>query len=1186
MNLKPDMVRGKKLHALYKTLLVMKVIIILLTTMLFQVSAKSFAQKITLNKQKATLDVIIKEIRNQSGYDFIYNLNLLKTANPVSINVQNAELKDVLDLCFRDQPFSYLLEDGAVIIKEKALMKSIHTAFQGIDVSGKVVDEKGEPLPGAAIKVKNASLSTMTDLNGNFTLKNVSENALLIITYTGFKNQEIAVRNNNFLNVVLEEDQANLEEIVVVGYGVQKKGNLTAAVGIIDEKDIKNRVVTTAAGALQGADPSLNLTFGTGVLDSDYKIDIRGVASVNGGNPLIMADGIEVSLNQINPNDIESVTVLKDASAAAIYGAKASSGVVLITTKKGKNNSGKGEITYNGRYGIAKNTTSTDFITTGFDHVNTINKFYKSYNNVDMLTYSDEEMQMLYDRRNDKTEHQDRPWTVVGSDNKYYYYGNFDWYNYFFNNNRPYQDHSVSLRGGNESTKYYASARGLSQDGMFNIYDDQLKSTSFRANINSEIKPWLRYTGSASYMKSEYKYAGFENEQQTIHSLQSNISSSFLPRNTDGTVVQYVNQLNANSPLGAGHGGFLTANTARNSRGNRFLVLSNQLDANITKDLVLTGSYAYKTTDRLNKHRNMPFNYSREVNNIQTFTSGTIYNAYKEVDYSLNNHNLNVYGTYSKTLNNNHNFRAVVGGQYEDYRDVRLSVDKRDLLSDNLDGFNTATGAATITQNINAFRTLGFFTRVNYDYKGKYLAEVSGRADGTSRFAPSERWGFFPSASLGWRFSEEQFLSSLKNVWDSGKFRFSVGSLGNQQVGYYSYIEEINTSNIMGYTFDGNQRANYSSVSNPISSSLTWETVTTYNLGLDLSFLKSRLNVTADVYRRNTTDMLTQSLTLPAVYGANTPLANAADLRTNGWEFSATWNDSFNLNSQPFKYNVTVGLGDYKTTITKYNNPDKLISDYYEGMTFGDIWGYKVNGLFATDAAAAAYQAAINDKAVNNRVYISKTDNYLRAGDVEFKDLNNDGIINEGSGTVLDSGDKRIIGNSLPRYSYNFRLGANWNGFDVSVFFQGVAKQDWAPASLAYDFWGPYSFPSLSFIHKDFLSNGWTESNQNAYFPRQRGYQSYSAGALGVNTDRYMQNVSYLRLKNLTVGYNLKTNSKVFDRLRVYAAGENLFYWSKLKKHNKTIDPELTNTTSTYNSGSGVGYAYSKTFVFGVDLTF
>lgn len=1034
--------------------------------------------------------------------------------------------------------------------------------------------------------VKGSSNGAVTNLDGEFTILDVDENAVLAISYIGYKTIEIPANSNNLSKIVLYEDNQALEEVVVVGYGVQKKANLTGAVATITAEDINNRPVTSAANALQGADPSVNITFNSGSLDSGYSIDIRGVASVNGGTPLILADGMEVNLSQINPNDIESVSVLKDASAAAIYGAKASSGVILITTKNGKNSQGKVSIQYNGRLGWQKSTTSTDFISTGYDHVNIVNTFYEAYQGKIMAKYTDDDLQMLYDRRNDKTENPERPWTVVGDDGKYYYYANFDWYDYFFKSTRPEQEHNVSFTGGNDKINYFVSGRFLTQDGIFNIYNDKYKNYSFRAKMSAELTSRLRYSVNVNYNMTSYKYAGYYNEQQTIHSLQSNILSSFMPTNPDGSVVQYVNQLSANSPLGAGHAGYLTANQARNTRENRYWILSNQFDYTVTDGLVLTASYAYKQRKRLSKRRSIPFEYSRAEGQFQTFTSGSITDYYQEVHHDIDDHNINVYATYDHLWNKKHNFKAVAGTQYEDYRTTELSVKKNDLLSKSLSSMSVATGEATISQEISAYRTLGFFGRLNYDYEGKYLAEVSGRWDGTSRFSSKDRWGFFPSASVGWRMSQEKFWEPLRSFWTNSKFRFSVGSLGNQQVSNYSYFDKISTDNQMQYTFDGLNKAYYASVSDPISSSLTWETVTTYNWGLDLGFFDNRLNVTADIFIRDTKDMLTTSLTLPSVYGANTPKENCANLRTKGWELYVSWNDQFSLAGKPLRYSISATIGDYKSKITKYNNPDKLISDYYEGMTLGEIWGYKVAGLFASDEDAAAYQAEYNDKAVNGRVYSSKTDNYLRAGDVQFIDLDGDKIISEGSGTVSDPGDKRIIGNSLPRYSYSLRLGANWQGIDISVFFQGVGKQDWYPTTYAYNFWGPYSFPSLSFIHKDFLSDCWSEENPDGYFPRQRGYQSYSGGSLGTVNDRYLQDASYLRLKNLTIGYTIPLSKKILQSVRIYATGENLFYWSALKKHCKTVDPELTNTTSTYNSGSGVGYGYSKSFSVGVDVTF
>lgn len=1144
--------------------------------------------KVTVHFENATLKSVFENLERQSSYVFSYGDEILENQKPVSLDMSDTTVSAVLDAVFKDRNLEYkIVSDKSIIIREKTKSSKPSST---IDISGVVVDQTGEPMIGASVLVKGSKVGVSTDFDGNYTLNNVPADGIITFSYIGFNTVEIKASDSEALkHVILSEDSQILSEVVVVGYGTQKRANLTGAVNTISGDDINNRPVASAAGALQGADPSVNITFNTGSLDSDYAIDIRGVASVNGGTPLVMCDGMEVSLNQINPNDIESISILKDASASAIYGAKASSGVILITTKSGKDSDGKVNVSYNGRFGWRQNTTSTDFIHTGYDHVSIVNQFYEPYQGKLMWGYSDEEMQMLYDRRNDKTEKPERPWAIRNDDGKLRFYANYDWYNYFYRKTRPETEHNVSITGGNQKLNYFVSGRFLSQDGIFNIYKDNYKNYSFRAKLNAQLYSFVRYSANVNFNVTDYKYAGYYDEQMTIHSLQSNINSAVMPRTPEGAVVQYVNTITgANSPLGAGHAGFLTANEARNSRGNKDLVITNQLDFDITKDLVLTASYAYRYRNRINQRRSMPFDYEDKNGVTKTFTSGSIYDYYQELHNNINRHSVNVYATYTHTWKDAHHFTAVGGVQYEDHRNTQLSVKKNDLLSKDLSSFSVATGESTVTQTIAAYRTLGYFTRVNYDYEGKYLFEASGRFDGTSRFAENDRWGFFPSASVGWRMSSEDFWEPLSSFWNNSKLRFSVGSLGNQQVATYAYFDQIYTDKIMtNYTFDGINRANYASVSDPISSNLTWETVTTYNFGLDLNFLNSRLTANADIFIRDTKNMLTESLTLPSVFGAKTPKENCADLRTNGWELYVRWNDGFNLAGKRFNYGISASIGDYKSKITKYNNPDRLISSYYEGMTLGEIWGYKVAGLFASDEAAAEYQSRINDKAVNQRVYNSKKDAYLRAGDVEFIDLDKDNVISEGSGTVDDPGDMRIIGNNLPRYSYSFRTDINYAGFDISAFFQGVGKQDWYPTTYAYDFWGPYSFPSLSFIHKDFMENVWSEENPNAYFPRPRGYASYSGGALGVKNDRYIQDASYLRLKNLTIGYTVPlTSNKVFQSIRFYFSGENLFYWSPMKKYNKTVDPELTNTSSTYNAGSGVGYGFSRSFSIGLDVKF
>ena len=1064
---------------------------------------------------------------------------------------------------------------------------------QNREVSGKVLDANQQPLVGVAVLVDGTTKGVTTSENGTFKIQVPSGEAVLQVTFPDYLPQKVTVPSSrNSITIYLQEDAIMLDATVVIGYGTQKKVNLTGAVATVGSKELENRVTHSLGSMLQGSVAGLNITTSSGKPGSTPAINIRGVNSINSADPLVLIDGVVGDLNRVNPNDVESISVIKDASAAAVYGARAAFGVILVTTKNGSAQDGKATVRYSGRFGWEEATTSTDYENRGYWSVYTVNKFWQADSGTNYVKYNDHDMQQLLARVNDRTEHPDRPWVEVGDDGKYYYYGNFDWYGYFYNRVRSQQEHNLSLSGGTDKVTYYASGRFYQQYGMFNINKDKFNDYAFRTKVSARIAPWLKYSNNTSFDTTDYKYGGHQDYEGTINALQSNICAAFLPYNPDGTIVQYVNQLGKNSPIGAGRGGQMTADRSKNTREKRYLTFSNQFDVTLFKKLVLTAVYDYRQRDNLFKYRNNTFEYSRQQGVVETFTSGSVENSYREIHQTYKGHNVNIYGTYENSWGG-HNLKITAGGQYEDYRSTSLDAKQTDLSSDDIDSFTVATGPITLSQSITAYRTLGFFGRVNYDYKGRYIFEASARGDGSSRFESDHRWGFFPSASAAWRISEESFFTPARDIVDNLKLRLSVGSLGNQQVSDYAYIEQISTDNQMNYTFDGQEKAFYANVTDPLSSGLTWETVTTYDVGLDVGLLNNRLNFTGDYYIRDTKDMLTTSLTLPSVFGANTPKANCADLRTKGWEISLSWQDEFQLAGKPFSYHVSASVGDYITKITKYHNPDRVISDRYEGQTLGEIWGYHAEGLFKTDREAAEYQASIDDKAVNNRVYQNKgpAGNRLRAGDVRFADLDGNNIISEGSGTVDDPGDKRIIGNSLPRYNYSFRLGFNWMGFDISAFFQGIGRRDWYPAAnqASFDFWGPYAFPPTSFIHKDFYSNCWSEDNRNAYFPRPRGYNAYSGGALGEKNDRYLQNLAYLRLKNLTIGYTVPENltRKIgISRARIYFSGENLCYWSPLKKHNKTIDPELAGSSGTNKANSGTGYAYPKTLSIGVDISF
>ncbi|MBQ7622762.1 MAG: TonB-dependent receptor [Bacteroidales bacterium] len=1089
----------------------------------------------------------------------------------------------------------------AFLLAAGMLLVSWQSSAQQKTVSGRVVDEQGISVISAAVVNTATKDGVITDYDGRFSIK-AAPGQKLNVEMLGYQSQLVTVGDKDNLTVVLLEDTHMLEDVVVVGYAVQKKVNVTGAVSSISGDDLNARPVTSAMQALQGADPSMNIQAGSGSPVAGSSINIRGVPSVNGGSPLVLIDGVPgVSLDHVNAGDIESVSVLKDASASSIYGAKASAGVILVTTKSGS--AGKTKVSYSNMFGWIKPTTSTEFISTGYDWAKAVDEVYIARYGNSAFKYTDADWAELEARRYDKTENPERPWVVVDDNGQYHYYGNYDWYNALFNSNRFQQQHELSISGGNKAVRYYVSGKYYDQEGLISgpaiANKENYQNYAFRAKFDAQLFKWAKWTTNASLHAVHQLYPGTTDESLSISALDQALGPMFTPTNPDGSYVIYPTDIRGVG-IGKGRGALLTNPDSHHDIDNRTLTLSNSLELTPFKGFSLKATYNLTNYWRLYTDRNQAASYSDKIGTVVTNTAYSK-DEYRERHYQYNLHSVDVVATYKHDWNDAHHFMALAGGNFEYRRTTDLTVDQFGVGTKELNTFASVTDDTyyQISQSISAYRTLGYFARLNYDYKEKYLFEASVRADGTSRFATGHRWGIFPSASAGWRFSKEGFMDSTRGWLTDGKLRLSYGSLGNQQVSDYSYLETISTSQL-SYLFDDNGKPKVTSVSAPVSSGLTWETVNTINFGLDLAFLDGRLSFTGDYFIRDTKDMLTTSLTLPSVYGASTPKANCAEMRTNGWEVMLTWKDQFKLLGKPFQYTVTGTLGDYVSKITKFNNPDRVYSNYYVGKTLGEIWGYNVPKLFTSDEEAAAYQIAVhNSSNIYQRIYnmANGGEGVLKAGDMMFADRNGDGYINNGAGTVDDPGDCMIIGNSLPRYNYSMRFEFNWNNFDVSVFFQGVGKRDWYPTENQDDsyganrIWNLYGYMLESFVAVDYKDNIWTEDNPDAYFPRLRPLISYNGGPLAAKNDRYLQKVNYLRLKNVTVGYTVPFKKAFISSCRVYFSGENLCYWSPLKKVTKYVDPELAVATGTYTTSkmsgtSGVGYTMPLTLTFGVNLNF
>ncbi len=1072
------------------------------------------------------------------------------------------------------------------------ILGSTQIFAQTRNVTGKVLDASEQPLSGVAIIIENTTKGVMSLDDGSYNIEvPATGDVVLEFSCLGYITQKVTVRQSQAVaNVFLQEDAIMLDEMVVVGYGTQKKVNLTGAVSVVNEKTLENRTAQNLSNMLQGAVAGLNVTTSSGVPGSSATLNIRGTTSINGGDPLVLIDGSVGEIDAVNANDVESISVIKDASAAAVYGARAAFGVILVTTKSGSDLSGKAKVRYSRRFGWLSPPTSTDYENTGYWSVYTVNKFWNAYNGANYVDYTEADMMQLLARVNDKTENPDRPWVVEeirNGKNQWVYYGNYDWWHMLYQDNRPVQQHNVSITGGGKGVRYLVSGGYEKQEGLLKMNTDIYRKYNLRAKLDFDINKYMTFSNNTSFFSSNYEYQGNGNVEDTIAYSARHALACFPMQNPDGSWLYSTPYLGYK--VANGRHIVISEGTHRNVQKKFDFSNTSRLEIKPWTTFKIVGDFTYRLQQSRETHRTQPW-YYREYpdGDLLSYSTGAGLNQLEEEVSTRQYYTVNAYAAYDETYNGKHHLSATFGMNYE-YMDYKyIEAYGQDLISDTLDDFglvgqNDSGETITGVDGSQAdYALLGFFGRVNYDFMGRYLVEVSGRYDGSSRFAKGHRWGFFPSASVGYRISEEPFFDSARDVVNNLKIRASFGSLGNQDVSsYYTYLRTISTSEFAAYSFgESSSMAKYSTLSAPVAGDLTWEVSQQWDLGLDIAMADSRFELTGDVYIRDTKDMLAEGIALPSVYGADSPEMNVADLRTKGYELSVSWRDQFMLWGRPFGYGISGNISGYKSEITKYDNPNKSLAyDYYEGMEVGEIWGFKTDGLFQSDAEAEAYESAVDLS------YITNVGGW-QAGDLKYLDINGDGKISTGSNTVDDPGDRTILGNTNPRFSYGFTFNLDYFGFDFSIFFQGTGNHYWYPTGQAMGFWGCYSYPYLSFLQDNFLDKVWSTDNPDAYFPRAVAYASTS-GSLSYVNDRYLQNLRYLRLKNLTVGYTIpaKLTRKIkVDKIRVYFTGENLAYWSPIKKNSKYVDPEAAiDRSSAYNNAY---YPWAKSCMFGIDITF
>ena len=1027
-------------------------------------------------------------------------------------------------------------------------MDAMAAIEQAIQVKGKVVDNIGEPVIGANVVVKGTTTGVITSIDGSFAIDAV-KGSTIVVSFIGYLSQEVKV-TGNFLNITLENNTELLDEVVVVGYGVQKKANLTGAIATVGAKELEDRPVTNAAAALQGKVANLNISNGDGGPGKKASFNIRGYAGLDATySPLVIIDGVTGYFDDLNPNDIETLTVLKDAAASAIYGAQAAYGVILVTTKSGKKNE-KTVINYNNNFSLnsptvlPKTAGSLEFSRlfreadingggSGIIDMETMERIEKYYYDPTSIP--------------NNVPQRDNPdrWADWGDGRSN---ANEDWQKAMFKNNQLNQQHNISIRGGSDKTTYVMSLGYLKDEGKLRYYDDHYQRYNALAKITTDVTKWLTVGLNVRY------------------SHEKSVSPAY-GMNPGGSVNDMIGwtqvvwpTIPVRDPNGhfspAGRMVFIADANPQTSYTDNFWGTANVVIKPL-KGWTINADFTYnKWMNKRSYSKGLIYSYS--VSN-EPYLEGGFGTEDTRVWQESNNDDftsMNAYTTYEKEFKG-HNFKIMAGMQSEYKKNFGLYANKMGMVLPGQPSISTSTGKIEAWDSLDHYATLGFFGRFNYDYKSRYLFEFDLRRDGSSRYAKGHQWGTFPAFSAGWNVAKEAFFEPYTSILSELRLRGSWGELGNMRGKNYQYISTVpynaTTDYIMGAFCAPNMIA-YN----------TWEKNRTLDFGVDIAALNNRLTMSFDWYRRDIIGLITKGVTLPAVLGVNSPDTNNADIRNEGWELTLGWRDQFSLASKSFNYSVSFNLSDYQGTVLKYSNPKGLIYDYYVGKKMGTIWGYTTDHIM-TDPAEAK---AINDSGVQN-----KFGGDWVVGDIKYVNLDDDPNINDGNQTLEDHGDLSIIGNDTPRYNFGFGFNADWNGIDFSMFLQGTMKRDlWLEGPVAFGLgggqWG-------SNVWKNTL-DCWREdgSNPDPWLPRL--YLWSTSKNLQKQT-RYMDTGAYCRLKNIQLGYSLPgaiINKVGLEKVRIYFSGDNLLTFSGI---NENFDPEAP---------WGGAYPISKSISFGVNVTF
>ena len=1016
---------------------------------------------------------------------------------------------------------------------------------QQLQITGVVKDTNGEPMIGVTVMVKGTGTGTITDIDGKYSVSVPGNKSVLTFSFVGYTTKEVTVGNQKSINVTLSEDSKMIDEVVVIGFQSQKKGNLTASVASVGAEALENRPVANIGQALQGMVPGLNISIEGGDPNKVPSLNIRGATTfrqrgtsnddknkfdVKSGSPLILLDGVEITaedLNQLNPNDIDNMSFLKDASAAAIYGTRATFGVILVTTKGGNYNQ-KAKIDYSYNLAFDQPYELPDILDSYY--------IYKALRDKEVWTgtiaeYSQHDRDMLdHMMAYMKDPVNNKPYFMEGD--AIQWVGNTNPYKELVKSWTPTQKHNLSISGGGDRISYYISLGMQDQKGMYEIKTDRLKRYNAMLSINAKVTKWFNVAAKASYNVFDYEgptqqtdgmnlwsYAKSYYPENFIYQPVLTGPDDFLPNHPTENPVSY---------LYAG---------GRNISSRRKTILSISPEFTIIPKILKIKADLSVAPTTYQKEKTHP--KQARVNNSWTAleTRWATENTGEVTRSTTDRYAINVYADYNQTFKEKHNVSVLLGLNQEEESYAGSTLYLKNMLDPyilNPELVQDVT-ANTSANSHHEIASRALFGRIMYNYMSRYLIELDARYDGSSKFPKDSRFQFFPTVSLGWRVSEEKFMEWSKDWLDNFKIRASWGRLGSQPDSEYPYQSVFSTSE--GYfLFDGTRYPTGINTPSLINPNLTWEKSTTKNLGFDFTFLQSRLTFTADIFERKVTDILIPGgKDYPALIGDDDlPFENAGILKTTGFELQAKWSDKL---ANGFRYSVGVALSDDKAKVVSYpSNPTNKIGDgvLYKGYTVGDIWGYVTGGILQEgdfDGVGA------NGKPLYHGPYFKGGQAY--PGYIWYQDLDHDGVITTGLNTVDDPGDRKVIGNNAPRYRYNITANFQYKGFDLDLMFQGVGKRDYLLSSTS-SYWGNGAGS------REIYNNSWTPERTDAKFPM------YGSGTGSYAQTGYLLDASYIKLKQVILGYTFPRaliNKIGLEKLRLNLAAYNLFTISDMPKY-------------------------------------